>query len=66
MAPVFYEIRNSSFHCQIFRICFIIREIKMSLCKAVPKLKSFGMDPEQCSLRIVHIWELKSYMHKSS
>lgn len=51
MAPVFYEITSPSFHCQVFRICFIIREIKRSLCKAVPKLKSFGMNPEQSSLR---------------
>lgn len=51
MAPVFYEITNPSFHCQVFRICFIIREVKMSICKAVPKLKSFGMNPEQSSLR---------------
>lgn len=51
MAPVFYEITNPSLHCQVLRICFIIREIKMSLCTAVPKWKSFGMNPEQSSLK---------------
>lgn len=51
MAPVFCEITNPSFHCQVFRICFIIREIKMCLCKTEPKLKSFGLNPEQSSLR---------------
>lgn len=55
MAPAFYEITNPSFHCWIFRICFIIGEIKMRLCKAKPKLKSFRMNPEQSSLRFVHI-----------
>ena len=65
MAPVFYEITNPSFHCQIFRLCFIIREIKMSLHQIVPKLKSLGMDPEQSSLRFVPIWELESDVHKS-
>ena len=51
MAPVFYEITNLSFHRQLFRIRFIIREIKTSLCKAVPKWKNFGMNPEPASLR---------------
>lgn len=59
MALAFYEITNPSFHCWIFRICFIIREKKVRLCKADTKLKNYGINPEQSSLGFVVIWEVE-------
>lgn len=59
MALAFHEITNPSFHCWIFRICFIIRGQKMRLCKADTKLKNYGINPEQSSLRFVVIWEVE-------
>lgn len=37
----------------------------MRVCKAKPKLKSFGMNPEQSSLRLAPIWGPEPYIYRS-